>query len=382
MAKDVFFNQLQNWSKRKHRLLGKYLLPFIAKAGSRANTIYCVDGFAGPGKYEDNSAGSPLVVAHAADTCAAWSRPRNLKIINVESKLKHYKSLCAVTESWVQRGIVNNKRGKFGELVPEIMNEVGEIPAIFFIDPYGPSNVHFSYLKPILERKQPITELLINFDLDGLRRMADVLPARPQDDVSKKACAKTVDNVTRILDGTDWKDYFADKRYDPGDREWVLLNEYLNKLEGYGYRVVYYPIRDTARSAPKYYLIYCTRHPDGLELMNNFMREEDDSLIAEPAQSSGQPPLFDPLVLAVDARRSLLRDLILEYGRRKKKITRKEIRQYFISTRFGEFHEKDFGATIYALAADGLLAPANGRKKFNDDEVLIFDLNPVRAYGS
>lgn len=382
MAKDPFFNKLQGWSRRKHRLLGKYLLPFIAKAGSKTGVIYCVDGFAGPGKYEDGSAGSPLLIARAADTCAAWSKPRELKIVNVEAKLSHFKSLCKETEEWVQRGVVNNKRGEFGNLVPDIMSEVGETPAIFFIDPYGPSDVHFSYLKPILERRQPITELLINFDLDGLRRMADVLPAQHEDANIRKACAKTVDNVTSILDSSRWKDFFTAARSDSADREWVLLSEYMNKLASYGYKVVAYPICESLRTSPKYYLIYCTRHQDGLGLMNSFMREEDDSLIAESSQASMQVPLFNALDLAIEQRRLHLRGLVLEYGRRMKKTTRKAIRQHVIAARFGEFHDKDFGAVVYALAAEGLLAPASGKKKFNDDETLIFDFTTKRAYGS
>jgi three-Cys-motif partner protein len=382
MARDPFFDKLQGWSKRKHRLLGKYLLPFIAKAGSRTGIIYCVDGFAGPGKYADGSSGSPLLIARAADTCAAWSKPRELKIINVESKRAHFKSLSGETEEWVRRGIVKNKRGEFGDLVPEIMNEVGEIPAIFFIDPYGPSDVHFSYLKPILERKQPITELLINFDLDGLRRMADVLPAQHEDAIVRKACAKTVDNVTSILDSSRWKEFFTAARANPADREWVLLSEYMNKLASYGYEVVAYPIRESLKTAPKYYLIYCTRHRDGLGLMNCFMREEDDYLIAESSQAGAQAPLFNALDLAIEQRRLRLRDLILEYGRRMKKTTRKAIRQHIVAARFGEFHDKDFGAVVYALAAEGLLAPASGKKKFNDDELLNFDFKTERAYGS
>lgn len=46
MSTREFFQQLKPWSERKHRLLRKYLPPFIAKVAraTRDREIYCVDG--------------------------------------------------------------------------------------------------------------------------------------------------------------------------------------------------------------------------------------------------------------------------------------------------------------------------------------------------
>lgn len=58
-----FFDKLKPWSKRKHRLLEKYLPPFSAKVATTTQNreIFCIDGFAGAAKYEDGSEGSPIV---------------------------------------------------------------------------------------------------------------------------------------------------------------------------------------------------------------------------------------------------------------------------------------------------------------------------------
>ncbi|CAN5417507.1 hypothetical protein BH20ACI1_BH20ACI1_17150 [soil metagenome] len=95
MGNEEFFDKLKPWSKRKHRLLGKYLKPFIAKVASTTSNreIYCIDAFAGTAKYEDGSAGSPLLMAQLSDECAKWKNPVTLKIINVESNTKNYESL-------------------------------------------------------------------------------------------------------------------------------------------------------------------------------------------------------------------------------------------------------------------------------------------------
>lgn len=87
-----FFKKLKPWSKRKHRVLGKYLPPFTAKVASRVRQreIFCIDGFAGSAKYEDEQIGSPLITAQFSDECAAWSEPVSLKIINVEANRKNF----------------------------------------------------------------------------------------------------------------------------------------------------------------------------------------------------------------------------------------------------------------------------------------------------
>src|SRR5947209_19440015 len=117
---DDFFANLKIWSKRKHRLLGKYLPPFSAKVGSWAKVIYCVDGFAGAAKYEDGSPGSPLMMAQLADDCASWRRPVTLRLINVENDPVNYKSLKDITQPWESKGSVTNIRTHCGDLILEL----------------------------------------------------------------------------------------------------------------------------------------------------------------------------------------------------------------------------------------------------------------------
>lgn len=372
MKQDAFFTGAKTWSKRKHRLLAKYLKPFSAKVGSRSKEIYIIDGFAGAAKYGDDYEGSPLVLARIADDCATWQNPVSLKIINIEAKHTHYKSLCEATQSWVERNIVTNRHGQFGALIPEIMFKVGEVPAFFFIDPYGPSPLHFAYLRPILERRQPITELIINFDADGLRRLADDLRAKTSTKVGQKACETIVANVTNILGRDRWRQYFATDRLSAYERERFLVEDYTDSLSHFGYRVVAYPIREVIDQRPKYWLIYCTRHPDGVMLMNGFIRREEDELIRESYERDGQQPLFDPVEKEIQDRRSELKRLVYEYVNRNRRTTRGAIKQHFVEERFAEFHETDYNAIVQEFLNEDLLKAIHGRKKINDNEPLTY----------
>ena len=56
-----FYKERKEWSEIKHRLLGKYLVPYCYKLGSWNNEIFYIDGFAGKGKYEDGKFHDDLI---------------------------------------------------------------------------------------------------------------------------------------------------------------------------------------------------------------------------------------------------------------------------------------------------------------------------------
>lgn len=372
MRSEVFFESPQTWSKRKHRLLGKYLVPFSSKVGSLSREIYCVDAFAGQGRYKDGYQGSPLLMARISDECIRWTNPVTLRLINIESNRKNFASLSEATQEWTQRGIIMNERGRFGAVIPKILSVIGDTPALFFIDPYGPSPVHFEFLRPLLKRRQSITELIINFNVSGLRRLADGLRADAKTAVGRKACDTIVRNVTRILGRDRWRQFFATSHYSAAERERFLLDDYMDSFSQFGYHVAAYPIRAALRSAAKYHLIYCTRHRDGIALMNRFVRAEEDQLVRESLEQRGQAWIFDPVDEEIRVRRRELGMLVLELAQNKERLTRREIKDRFIFERFGDFSEPDYNAVVKELMEAGALRAYDGRPRINDDVTLLY----------
>ncbi len=278
MNTEEFFDELKPWSKRKHRLLVKYLAPFSAKVASTTQNreIYCVDCFAGAAQYEDGSEGSPLLIAKFSDECAKWRNPVFLKLINVEPDTKSagiFPLLENATKKWVETGIVKNIHKEFQASLFEILKQIGNSPALFFIDPFGPTYVHFSHLQPILTRTQRITELIVNFDVDGLRRITN---AALSDRINPKTAETNLQNITKIIGSEIWKQKIANKNLSSEECEIILLQEYMSNIVNYGYDVVAYPIREALDKRPKYHFVYCTRYSDGIDLMNDFIREEED----------------------------------------------------------------------------------------------------------
>jgi three-Cys-motif partner protein len=372
MKRDPFFESPKSWSLRKHRLLGKYLKPFSAKVGSWAKVIYCVDGFAGVGKYDDGSPGSPLLMAQLANECAAWQKPVSLRVVNVESNPTHFAELRQLTQKWEARGVATNLQGEFGKLVPSIIAQIGHAPAFFFVDPYGPSKVPFSDLNPILARPQRVTELIINFDVDGLRRIGDTIHSRTGMSRALKAAQTNIARVTEIIGSKGWQAQFKTGKLSTRERERALLQEYMNNLSQYGYMVVAYAIRKSMGVSPKYHLVYCTRHSDGIMLMNSFIREEEDELLREATTQPGQVALIDAVEMEVNRRQEEFKRLLLDYFRKTPQTTRGEIRRHFIFQRFGDFHDKDYNAVVQEFINIGLLQTGHGRKRINDNEPLTY----------
>ena len=62
-----FFERKKSWSLAKDKILSWYLVPYLSKVKSLKKHIVIVDGFAGTGKYEDGSEGSPLIICRTIE---------------------------------------------------------------------------------------------------------------------------------------------------------------------------------------------------------------------------------------------------------------------------------------------------------------------------
>lgn len=97
-----YFQAAKTWSSIKLRLLGQYLKPFSWKLGSKHRQIFYIDGFAGRGRYENGTEGSPLVAARQAKQAMEEGRPFQLHCINVEADEETFANLEQHTADYVK----------------------------------------------------------------------------------------------------------------------------------------------------------------------------------------------------------------------------------------------------------------------------------------
>lgn len=372
MDNKKFFENLKVWSKRKHRLLGKYLPPFSAKVASTtiSREVYCVDGFAGAAKYEDGSEGSPVLMAKFSDVCSNWSRPVNLRIINVEPDSVTFQSLEKATQDWEEKGIVENISSRFEDSIPTILSKIEKSPTLFFIDPFGPTSVRFSNLIPILKRSPAITELIINFDTDGLYRIACAAISEKN---NPKTAQTNAENVTSVIGSDNWLKQFTASKLITEQGEEILLREYISNLCKYGFTVVDYAIKEALNTKPKYHFIYCTRHKDGVYLMNDFIRAEEDLIYGEYVEDN--LPMFQEeasLAKEIAIRRERLRRIVISYLEKNNRVNRRQIKHQLMFEHFGFFDSKDYNSVVKQLIEENILKERAGKKRINDEDILEY----------
>lgn len=275
----------QLWPAQPHtvakiEILERYLFRWFTIFGrsARGRDLYYIDGFAGPGRYTNHSAGSPVAALRAAAEARSMSGSNwiagNIQCVFIEEDLATFQHLKQHIESTPQPvGVsVDLRRGSFASQIeilqrtsPAMFNGVS--PLLAFIDPFGPTDVPFSIVSDILDSTR--SEVLINFDADGIDRI---------NRAGNNASATTL--LAKIFGGMSWQQIANDTS---GSRE-----RYINVVNLYKSRLrelpnVRYAFGFEMRTARRregisgYFLVFASQHHRGLEKMKEAMKTMDQT---------------------------------------------------------------------------------------------------------
>ena len=162
-------------TKAKHDMLGTYLdgwFPILATWNGR---VLFFDGFAGRGRYNDGSEGSPLVaLRHLLDHRSfPQMRHREFVFLFVEANSDNAASLQAEIDAfraarapWPDNVKIEVVNDKFDATANAIIDQLREqksrlAPTFAFIDPFGYSGLPMDLLADLLAH--PKTEVFVNF---------------------------------------------------------------------------------------------------------------------------------------------------------------------------------------------------------------------------
>jgi three-Cys-motif partner protein len=272
-----FFREHRPAAVLKHGILRRYLRVFASKTGSTArdHRVAYLDGYSGPGEYQDGTPGSPML---AADTARILGDMRDVEGFYVEKEAQEYQQLCEALARTEHRH--RTYKGSVEDHLPAIMDAVGGAPLFAFFDPFG-LGVPFDLLtERILARKRgqvgPATEVLLNFSLPGLRRNAGHLTSTSTNSRYFKARATMIERVDGTLGGDWWH-----PAWEAGGkgREAAIVSGYVERLKkaagGWGHATI--PVRNRWDGPPTYCLIFLTSYQGGLwafaEVLSNAMEE-------------------------------------------------------------------------------------------------------------
>ena len=299
---DNFFTEKKIWSKVKDELLGCYLRPYFSKIFLTQRPVLYVDCFAGKGKFDDGTAGSPIIALDIIKDALSKSNAKNPRVETHFIDLNYAKDLKTNLSEYEEVHIVS---GKYEDKIDGLLQNKKSHNVFLYIDPYGIKALDCIKFDSFAKRFNSI-ELLINLNSFGfIREACHAMGASFEDpeifndlveyDASKfDASDKSIKDLNIIAGGEYWQQIIIDyktKKIDGYEAEERFAHEYSQRLASSYKYVLNMPLRIKEGQKPKYRMIHATNHPDGCILMaDNICKRWEDM---RDIQTGGQLSLFE-----------------------------------------------------------------------------------------
>lgn len=230
---------------------------------SKDGRVVVLDGYAGEGRYEDGSPGSPIYMSESAAKVAA---PRRVELIFVEEDATRFQKLNEVLKAEAGGVSWTALAGSVEDHLDAILETAAGVPFFAFLDPCGLGLPFDDIVTKIYGRPHgnysPGTEILVNFSAEAVRRIGGRL--------REPATARGREATLAHMDAVCGDDWWRQMYLNAGSAEEAskqIAQEYFARLiaaTGAGGWVI--EVRNAAHQQPKYSLVFLTRHPDGLIL--------------------------------------------------------------------------------------------------------------------
>jgi three-Cys-motif partner protein len=270
-----FFEKKKDWSLLKDQIIGNYLKPYIAKILFTKKPLVIVDCFAGKGKFNDGTPGSPVIIAEHIKYVLESNSYQNKMIKGVFIEKKYFGDLRENLQEYKECYLLEGSFEDHIRYISKINNS--NFNLFLYVDPYGIKSLDFSNFRELTERNFHTTELLMNFNSFGfLREGTRLLKYKKlleefENFYYELDDKNSIENMNRIAAGDYWQDILKEKnnrKISMFEAEEYFMKEYSKKIQEIYKHTVNIPIkRKKAEGLPKYRLIFGTNHRDGLFLM-------------------------------------------------------------------------------------------------------------------
>ena len=359
---DDFFDDKRPWSIIKDQVLRSYLPSYLAKVNKLGKPILIVDGFAGPGKFEDGSEGSPLIICSAAESFV----PGKYRAFFINKDRVHHEKLTNfLLEANLLEPTVTPILGDAVEILPNLRRNIRDHTVFLYLDPFGPTGSPFHILEPFLTRdKRFSTEIVLMMHMPIVHRLAArnaVLEGREYDTLIQQYHTA----MTETFGGEYWKSIMLDDQLSPEEREFHLINAYKEKLSQYLPFVGSCPVRASRHERIKYFIVFASRHPDAMLLMNDSMAQAYSRRMHEVAVAG---TFFEKSDWQNERNVTGLREAVLAQVERNPGLSRINLWLKIVQANFMLYLEKEYRQTVQQLVDEGVLFCPTPRptKRLND----------------
>jgi len=332
--------------------------------------VLIVDGFAGPGKFEDGSDGSPLIIADVVESTLAKNlrQPQDVQVMCIERDDVLCKRLTSLTS-----GIPFMKavQGSFSDFTDVISRYSGTHSVFLYADPFTVEGIIWDHLESVFAALASggSVEMLLNFNgrsfvRRGLQALQCPIPEEQDDDsvdlpMHDPASTQVLD---RVVGGDWWKDVMLGTT-DFADKVRAIDEGFCSRLRRHFAEVCLHRVKEEPHhTVAKYALIFASRHPAALELMNEEFVKSRRKLAnrASPTDAT----LFETRSVELVPDVNRIPELVL------KECTdwrpRGEVILRVIRSAFGEFSRPEIRGTIEKLLRESILESSTGELRIND----------------
>jgi three-Cys-motif partner protein len=259
-------------TRAKLDMLGRYLDGWFPILSSWNGRVLFLDGFAGRGRYNDGSEGSPLVALRHLLDHQSFARMRDREFVfyfveangdNAASLQREVDAFMAARAPWPSNVKVYVINTKFDMTATAMLQHLRDqkaslAPSFIFVDPFGYSGLPMDVLADLLA--YPHTELFVNFMVGHVQRF-----------ITRDG----QEHAMRDLFGIDVRSVLKGYTGD-ADRIEHLKEVYVRQMHnriGFDYVQSFAMVNRTGNIG--YYLFHGTRHEKGVKLMKHAMWKVD-----------------------------------------------------------------------------------------------------------
>lgn len=359
-SSDDFFEGKRDWSRIKDEILKSYMVPYLTKVNKRREPILLIDGYAGPGVFDDKSYGSPIIMCEKAEERAKG----NWRAIFINNEKKYHHRLL---DEIRQRGWSSLAQVRLGDtqfVLKEIPPILKDQIVFLYLDPFGLKGCDFSLLLPFLKRDPKFsTEIILTMNMPGVHRLA----GRNTDDAGREDIKRNRLILTRTFDGEYWREILLPDGIDAEQREFQLIEAYQRKLSQYFSYVRFCPVREGTGKRIKYFVVFASHHKDALVLLNDIM-------VKAYFAGMHQADFVDGLWERADWREMrfikgldhIILDTICKYPGK----TREYIWSCIVEVHFMKYLKTEYHDTVKRLVDTGKITFSSQTGNLNKDSIL------------
>ncbi|BAU22622.1 radical SAM protein [Caldimicrobium thiodismutans] len=283
-----------------------------------SNEWYIIDLFAGRGKYNDGTYGSPLIFLDKILKKRIDKKLReNIKIkcFFIELNKDNFACLKENIEEFLNKNPETNKVvesqvyiGDCNEKIPEIIRQINNTPKnplFVLIDPTG-LQIKRKTVDLMVKLNNP-KDIMFNYILEGVRRTSGVAKKRRSGTELTEKEIKTINTL---------KEFIGDDINLIGNDQKMLEDFVGSVFTSKGLHVVGYDIKYPDRNDTLYYLLYACKKPNIAEIVKDVYARQKEKILGRTlfgGKDFYKEKIFEASPTVIN-RKTLLYQTKVEYG--------------------------------------------------------------------